>query len=45
MKIRIGAEFDLRDARKAHEALESRRTIGEIVLLPNDGPPGMRSNL
>jgi len=31
---RIGATFPLRDARKAHELLESRNNIGKIVLIP-----------
>eukprot|EP01084_Bolivina_argentea_P073707 133742_1 len=35
LKIRIGSEFALKDVRKAHEALESRRTMGKIVLIPS----------
>jgi NADPH2:quinone reductase len=34
LKIEIGQRFKLADARKAHEALEARQTIGATVLLP-----------
>jgi len=34
LQIRIGAEFALKDVKRAHEALENRETIGKIVLLP-----------
>jgi len=34
VKIEIGQRFALRDARKAHEALQGRETIGATVLLP-----------
>ncbi len=34
VKVEIGAEFPLRDARKAHEALQSGTTTGSIVLIP-----------
>jgi NADPH:quinone reductase len=34
LKIRIGQQFPLRDAAKAHEALESRATTGKTVLIP-----------
>ena len=34
VKVRIGGEFPLRDARKAHEALESAKTTGSILLIP-----------
>jgi NADPH2:quinone reductase len=34
LKIEIGQRFKLADARAAHEALESRATIGATVLLP-----------
>jgi NADPH2:quinone reductase len=34
VKVEIGQTFPLRDARQAHEALESRATIGSSVLLP-----------
>jgi len=34
VKIEIGAEFPLRDARKAHEALQSGETVGSTLLIP-----------
>ncbi len=34
VKVEIGQEFRLRDARAAHEALEGRRTTGSTILLP-----------
>jgi NADPH2:quinone reductase len=34
VKVEIGQRFKLADARAAHEALESRDTIGSSVLLP-----------
>jgi NADPH2:quinone reductase len=34
LKVEIGQRFKLSDARQAHEALESRATIGASVLLP-----------
>ena len=34
LKIEIGQRFKLAEARQAHEALESRQTIGASVLLP-----------
>jgi NADPH2:quinone reductase len=34
VKIEIGQEFALADARKAHEALEARQTIGATLLIP-----------
>jgi len=34
LKVRIGAEFPLENAREAHEALEGRRTTGKVLLLP-----------
>ena len=34
LQIEIGQRFKLADARKAHEALEGRETIGATVLLP-----------
>ncbi|HEY9216944.1 MAG TPA: quinone oxidoreductase [Phenylobacterium sp.] len=34
IKIDVGQEFALRDARQAHEALESRATVGASVLRP-----------
>jgi NADPH2:quinone reductase len=34
VKVEIGQTFALADARKAHEALESRATIGASLLIP-----------
>jgi NADPH2:quinone reductase len=34
VKIEIGQTFPLTEARKAHEALESRHTIGASLLIP-----------
>jgi len=34
LKIEIGQRFALRDARRAHEALEARTTIGASILAP-----------
>jgi NADPH:quinone reductase len=34
VRVEIGQRFKLADARKAHEALEARATIGATVLLP-----------
>ncbi|MET0294506.1 MAG: quinone oxidoreductase [Phenylobacterium sp.] len=34
IKIAIGQEFPLAEARRAHEALESRSTTGSILLIP-----------
>jgi NADPH2:quinone reductase len=34
VKVEIGQRFALADARKAHEALEGRRTTGSTVLVP-----------
>ena len=34
LTITVGHEFPLRDAAKAHEALESRGTTGKILLIP-----------
>jgi NADPH2:quinone reductase len=34
VKIQIGQTFPLKEARRAHEALESRATIGATVLIP-----------
>ena len=34
LRVEIGQRFPLADARKAHEALESRGTIGATVLVP-----------
>jgi len=35
LKIHIGARFPLAQAGEAHQALESRRTSGKILLIPN----------
>jgi NADPH2:quinone reductase len=32
--IRIGQRFPLSEARRAHEALEARQTVGSTILLP-----------
>jgi NADPH2:quinone reductase len=34
VKIEIGQEFPLGEARRAHEALESRATVGSTLLIP-----------
>ena len=34
LKIRIDSELPLRDARKAQELLESRKTLGKVLLIP-----------
>lgn len=34
LHVRIGAEFPLGDAAEAHRALEGRRTVGKVLLLP-----------
>jgi NADPH2:quinone reductase len=34
LKLRIGHTFSLRDAAKAHQALEGRQTTGKILLIP-----------
>jgi len=34
LKLRIGAEFPLRDAAEAHRQLESRKTTGKLLLIP-----------
>ena len=34
VKVEIGREFPLRDARQAHEALQSGTTTGSILLIP-----------
>ena len=34
LHVRIGARFPLREARAAHEALESRSTTGKVLLVP-----------
>ncbi len=34
LKTRIGAEFPLKDAAAAHQALEARKTTGKVLLIP-----------
>jgi NADPH2:quinone reductase len=34
LRVRIGHEFALRDAAKAHEALAGRKTTGKVLLIP-----------
>ena len=34
LAVRVGARFDLPDARAAHEALQGRGTTGKVLLLP-----------
>jgi NADPH2:quinone reductase len=34
LKVRIGAQFPLRDAGEAHRQLEARRTTGKVLLVP-----------
>ena len=34
LKVRIHAEFPLKDVAKAHAALEHRETIGKVLLVP-----------
>ena len=34
LKIRIDSEIPLREAKKAHELLESRKTVGKVLLIP-----------
>lgn len=34
LKVRIGARYQLAEARRAHEDLEARKTTGKLVLLP-----------
>ncbi|HEY6960589.1 MAG TPA: quinone oxidoreductase [Gaiellaceae bacterium] len=34
LAIRIGARYPLSDARRAHEDLEARRTVGKLLLVP-----------
>ena len=35
VKVEIGQTYPLREARRAHEALEARETIGSSVLVPD----------
>jgi NADPH2:quinone reductase len=34
LKVTIDSEFPLRDAKKAHELLESRKSVGKVLLIP-----------
>jgi NADPH2:quinone reductase len=34
LKLRIGAEFPLKDTAEAHRALEGRKTTGKVLLIP-----------
>ena len=34
LSVRIGAEYPLADASKAHRALEGRKTTGKVLLIP-----------
>ncbi len=34
LRVQLGGQFPLADARAAHRALESRRTVGKLVLVP-----------
>ncbi len=34
LKLRVGAEFPLKDAAQAHRDLESRKTTGKVLLIP-----------
>ncbi|WP_279164663.1 quinone oxidoreductase family protein [Thermus scotoductus] len=34
LRVRIGAEFPLEKAKEAHEALEGRKTVGKVLLIP-----------
>ena len=34
LKVRIGSEYRLADAAKAHADMESRRTVGKLLLVP-----------
>lgn len=34
LNIQIGAEYQLQDAKSAHDALESRQTVGKLILKP-----------
>jgi NADPH2:quinone reductase len=37
LQVRIGGRYPLADARRAHEALEGRRTTGKLLLIPGSG--------
>jgi NADPH2:quinone reductase len=34
VKVEVGQSFSLTDARRAHEALEGRETVGPTLLIP-----------
>lgn len=34
LEVRIGARYPLKDARRAHEDFEARRTTGKLLLIP-----------
>jgi NADPH2:quinone reductase len=34
LHVRIGARYPLAEARRAHEDLEARRTVGKLLLVP-----------
>ncbi|HEX7420548.1 MAG TPA: zinc-binding dehydrogenase, partial [Thermoanaerobaculia bacterium] len=34
LKVTIDSEFPLRDAKKAHERIESRKSVGKVLLIP-----------
>jgi NADPH:quinone reductase len=38
LDVRIGGEYPLADAARAHEDLAARRTTGKLLLLPSDAP-------
>ena len=34
LHVRVGARYPLGEARRAHEDLEARRTVGKLLLVP-----------
>ena len=34
LKVHIGPTFSLKDAAKAHRAMEARKTVGKVVMAP-----------
>jgi NADPH2:quinone reductase len=34
LRVRIGAEYPLGEVARAHEAMESRSTVGKLLLIP-----------
>jgi NADPH2:quinone reductase len=34
LRVRVGGRYPLEEARRAHEDLEGRKTIGKLLLLP-----------